>query len=827
MSEAQSLTYIEIDVDRCSLDYGVSPCTASIPTTGNRKCFVSLGSCQDRDNFDNVPVTIRFAIDAAYLPDDIECIPCLTAVDFSPSIVSLGVDLGQRASLKAVFKDHPDSDTGPHGDPYLADRAYNPFTQGTFFGKFRARNPYLRGRNLRLIRGVVGQALGAMETRHFIIESFDGPLPDGSFSITAKDVLKLADGDRAQAPVLSNGYLQAGIDDNDMALTLSPTGIGNAEYPASGTAAIGGKEIVTFTRSGDAITITARAQYNTVAVAHEAQDRFQVCLVYDGEDPADIVADLLETYAGVDAAYIPIAEWLTETDAYLQRLYTTCIPEPTAVSTLLKEVIEQAALALAWDDEAQIIRLQVLRGILTSAQRFTEETTVEGSIESREQADKRISRVWTYFGIINPLRPIDQPDNYRSSAETPDEQSEQDYGAAAIKKIFSRWIPENGRNVAERLNAIQIARYKVPPRRFNFDLWRDGQTEPALLQGARIEAWFIQDDTGAPSEVPIQITRVNPQAERFKIEAEEMLFDVPADFNDRIVTIDVSTFNFNLRDAYDDLYPEPETGTEARCIVSSGAIVGSTSAASPAFDIGDWPTDAATGNRTSGSPIISGLSVDAVAAGWTAGMVVAGTGIPTNTKIVSVDSTSQITLDANATSGSGTSTSLTVYTVLLTIEIEGRIQGKGGAGGAGGTVSSQFGKDGSPGGDALYTRYPVTIDGNGEIYGGGGGGGGGSGGFPPPYLWQDGGYGGGGQGYQPGAGSGSAATTEAPGSGSSGIGSGGAGGGIGSSPVLQGADGGSYNLGVNGVGGAAGNAIDGESFITEAGSLTVTGARVN
>jgi hypothetical protein len=823
MSSAQALTYIEIDVDRCANDYGVSPCTASIPTTGSRKCFRSLGSCQDRDNFDNDPVTIRFAVDASYLPKDIECIPCLTDVDFSPSIVSLGVDLGQRASIKITCKDHPDSDTGPHGDPYLSDRDYNPFARGTFFGKFVARNPYLRGRNLRLIRGTVGQALADMETRHFIIESFDGPRPDGSFSITAKDVLKLADGDRAQAPVLSNGFLQSGIDNNDMALTLSPAGIGNAEYPASGTAQIGGKEIVTFTRSGDAITITARAQYNTTAVAHSAQDRFQLCKVYTSADVADIISDLLVNYASVDPDFIPIGDWQTETATYLQLLYTACIAEPTAVSDLLKELIEQAALALAWDDEGQVIRLQVLRGILTDTQQFTADNYVVGTLDTKEQPERRITRVWTYFGLINPLEPIDEPNNYRSSAEAYDPLIELNHGAIALKKIYSRWISE--RAVADRLNAILIARYKRPPRRISLDLWRDGQYQPRILDGADVEARGVQDDTGAVLPMPAQITRVNPQPDRFKLELEEIYFDVPEGFDDRVVTIDVSRYDFNFRDAYDVQYPEPETGDEVTVRIYAGAIVGSTSTATPAFDVGDWPTEAATGNRTSGSPILSSLSVDPIAAGWTSGMTVAGTGIPSKAKILSVDSPSQITLDKNATSGSGTSTSLTIYTVLLKMELHGRVQGKGGNGGTGGR-SGTPGVAGGAGGTALYTRYPIAIEEDGEIWGGGGGGGGSSGSPGPGGVFVNGLRGAGGQGYQPGVGGGTPATTETRGIGANANYTGQAGhGGVegGNGTAGQSFPGGSGG----GAGGAGGSAIDGDSFVTEVGSPDVQGSRVN
>lgn len=118
--------------------------------------------------------------------------------------------------------------------------------------------------------------------------------------------------------------MTADIDDNDLSFTLSPAGIGNTGYPASGTGAIGGKEVVTFTRVADVVTIV-RAQFNTEAVAHKAGDRFQLCLVYDAEDPADVIADLFENYASIPSSAIPLASWQAETAAYYRRLVSACI----------------------------------------------------------------------------------------------------------------------------------------------------------------------------------------------------------------------------------------------------------------------------------------------------------------------------------------------------------------------------------------------------------------------------------------------------------------------------------------------------------------------
>jgi hypothetical protein len=590
----QAVVYVEIDVDFCALNYGVAPCQAVLGVTGDDRCYNTLKTCQDRLNFSNDPVTLRFAQDAAYLPPEIEAIPSIMSVSFSPAVISLGKDLGQRATLNVTFRDHPHDDTGEGFDPYRALRDYDAFSTGSFWGKFRARQPYLKGRSLRLIRGYVGQTLAEMETRHYVIEAFNGPTPQGGYSIEAKDILKLADGDRAQAPIVSNGFLVAGISAAALSATLSPSGIGNVEYPASGHVAIGGEEIVSFTRSGDVLTIV-RAQLGTTAAAHDAQDRVQLCLTYAGDDPADIISDLLTNYAGIDAAYIPLTQWQTETGTFLQRVYTATIAEATDVKKLVSELIEQAALAMWWDDEAQLIRLKVLRAISTDAQTFDETNTLAGTLRTKEQPGQRASQIWTWYGQRNPLRPIDEPDNYRSTLATVNLQAETDEGQAAITKIFARWIPAFGRDTAERLNDILLGRFQVPPRQFQFEVMRDTVDAPMLGGGYQVAGWSIQDEAGRPATAPIQVTRLNALSDRYTVEAEEMLFEQldPADLIDRTIIIDSNVNSVNFRTLHDSIYPAPvaleSPSISVTCIIETGVIVGSDNTSGPAFDVGTWP----------------------------------------------------------------------------------------------------------------------------------------------------------------------------------------------------------------------------------------------
>jgi hypothetical protein len=483
--------------------------------------------------------TWRFAVPTEYLPRDVDCIPSVASISYTPATISLGENLGERASVTITFKDHRHIMNG------------EPFEQGTFFGKWRARyGQKLRGRAVRWLNGLEGQALEDMPTRHFFIDSTDGPTVDGTYTIVCKDLLKFADSDRALAPVLSNGRLAAGISDTDVSAALLPNGIGNEEYPASGHLCFGGKEIVSFTRSGDNLTIT-RGQLGTAPIDHDASERAQLVLYYDGDDVADIINDLFVNYAAVDSGYIPLTDWQAETAANLSVIYARAITEPTAVGKLVAELVEQAALAVWWDELAQIVRLQVLKEIATDAVLWDEDKILQGSLKVKDQPDKRISQIWTYYGQRDPADRGDNEDNYRNALADVDLGRETEYGGSLIRKIMGSWVATE--NAAQRLNQVQMSRFRDPPRRFNFDLF---PTATCLAgQGARIRWRQNQDVLGNIVEdgAPIQVTRVAVEAGVIHVEAEEMLASgVVVLTHTVILTAIGGVFNWTVPDDWND-----------------------------------------------------------------------------------------------------------------------------------------------------------------------------------------------------------------------------------------------------------------------------------
>lgn len=736
------LTYIEIDVPK----------------------FDSPSSPNDVE-------TWRFTYDVDYLPADIEAIASLRSLSFTPSVISLGGDLGFRASLSVGFSDHRH---------IFISEAFN---SGTFWGKWRARHgTKLRGYALRWIQGTFGQTLSEMETRHFTIESSSGPDTSGMYQIRAQDILKLADDDRSQAPVISSGFLTGDLTDVETSATIGAAGIGDAEYPSSGHVAIGGEEICAFTRSGDNLTLT-RGQLGTDAVAHESGDRVQLVLRYSGENPADIIYDLLVNYAGISSSFINLTSWTTETENFLQRLYTATIPEPVAVRELVSELIEQAALAIWWEPLTQNIRLQVLRSISTDADVFDEDNTLEDSLRIKEQPETRVSRVWCYFGQRNSLLPLDEINNYRSVAVDIDPTAETEYGTPAIKKIFSRWIPFGGTSVAERAIALQISRFRDPPRRFNFSLFRYGSENPTLGSGYRLKAWPLQLTDGSADSVPIQITSLNPREDIYEVEAEEALFATVEtdDLNQRTITIDSDVEAVNLRSLHDDIYPEPETGSPTifvTCYINANVLVGSTGISTPAFDVGSWPA---------GIQITIVNNGNIIGAGGDGGDCT-GPSVPVELRY-------------------GNDGGTALYTrVDITLENNGNIAGGGGGGGAGHYNDTGHARGGGGGGAGIPPGQPGLDYDNGSTKSPSGEAGntlnGGDGGF---------------SGASGGTGFGDDGNNI----------NGGRGGGGGGGAGADGGDSTPSTSGGTALGGSVGTAIDGTSFVTKSVSGSIYGGEVN
>lgn len=587
----QRLSYYEIDLEVCELTHGEGLC----PATGE-PCFNTRKTCQAIDAYTPTTQVLRLGKPSMHNPGGIDAVENIADSSYTPSIVKLGESIGTRASLKITATDHPSPDTGAGGDPYLEQRNYDPSERGTFWGKLRARHPYMRGNKLRWYNGRVGQSLEQMERRTYIIDSIEGPNTRGQFMIKAKDPLTLTESKRAQAPKLSRGVLGSALSETATSFTVSPSGVGE-DYPDSGKVAIGGNEIVSYTRSGDTFTIS-RGINNTEIKEHDEGDRVQWVLEYSSQEPENVLFDLLTNYAQVPAELITLDNWTAELNEFLGRRYSGVIAEPTPVVDLINELLEQAALSIWWDEIGETLQLQVLRNVAKGSFVYNDDFMLAGSFKQREQPDKRVSQVWTYYGQINPLESQDDPKNYRNTLLTVNQASELNWGEPAVKKVYSRWMTQFALSAAERLNTLVLSRFAEPPRMFEFNLLRDSGTPlPPLGSGLRLQSFFNQDPTGAPVISPCQAIEVKVSDVGVGVKAEEVVItDVddggtppePPDVKRVVISADAT--NVNLREVYLDIFSEAQDGDTVICEVRESVIVTSETTSAPAFDNGTgWP----------------------------------------------------------------------------------------------------------------------------------------------------------------------------------------------------------------------------------------------
>jgi hypothetical protein len=476
----EPITIVEIDIDFCTLTYGTSPCTASVGTTGDFKCYNTLTTCQDTENYDKGSLTLRFCTQSRYFPSPSEdelYIPIVEGVSSNPTEINISngsndlQPLGKRASVSIRMRDIPYNDA--RVDKYISDRGFDPIDKSTFWAKFLARNQYYQNRALRVRDGYIGETVSSMRTRNYVIDKINGPDSSGRVTIVAKDILKLAEDKRAQAPAASTGVLDAAITDSATSATLSPSGVGADEYPSSGKVRIN-NEVMSFTRSSDTLTLT-RAQNNTEGAAHDEGDTVQLCLEYDDDRVDIIMEDLLTTYAGVDASYIDTTDWADEASTWLSGAsFDTVITEPTGVTTLLGELSEQGGCFIWWDDVNQEIRFKAVRPVnQDTVTDITEDSNIIAeSFKVTQKPDERLSQVWLYYSMVDYTESLSEASNFNvllANVDLDKEGTDQ-YGEKRVAVIYSRWL--TSANSAEALNVTsrKLASYSDNPKYYQFDV---------------------------------------------------------------------------------------------------------------------------------------------------------------------------------------------------------------------------------------------------------------------------------------------------------------------------------------------------------------------
>jgi len=515
------VTWVEVDLERCARRWGVGACTAALSAAAPAKCFGSIATCPV-DAFMPEVMTLRFIDPRGPVPMGEIYYPALTDVSARSATVNLaGSDarlssLGRRATVKVTLADFEHHDRGI--DPYQAERVtgaaqfsgvgYDP-ARGTFFGKLKARWPYYSGRALRVKTGEMrGGAVVNVVTRAYVISDWSGPSDSGVVVIEGKDILSVADNARAVAPALSGGYLTANITATDTALTLTPEGIGDLEYPPAGRVRIG-SECADFTRAGDVLTLTARGVAGTSAAGHNARDSAQLVLRFNAARVDDVLRALLVDFAGVPAEFIPTAEWAAERARWLADLkLTTDITAPVGVAALVGELAD-LGVSIWWDDVAQKIRIKANRPPDDEPIYDLNDDAHIIGIQSDDRNEDRLTEIQFFTVQIDPTKSATDAANFLRMTVTYDFEAKapERYGDTRARKIYSRWLNSGADQLVGLLAARLLMRFSAPPQRIKARV--DAKDRAiGLTDVVRLQTASIVDATGRAAPRLMQVIEV-------------------------------------------------------------------------------------------------------------------------------------------------------------------------------------------------------------------------------------------------------------------------------------------------------------------------------
>lgn len=458
---------IELEPNICTNVCGVAPCAAVFAVGG--ECYNTRTTCLDPNNYAESTKIYRYSDQP--LGPEIGAIDCVSGMpSFNPTKIDSIRSLGERGRVSVTFSDFPHHDRDT--DPYYATRLYNPMENGSYWGKFKARNKYIQNRILRVRLGYSKYPWdwNVWSSFEYLIEKIEGPDSGGNVTVIGRDMLSLIDIKKSQYPPQTNATLTYDIPIGGAASLIIEGDLTN--YPTGGGYVVINDEAIKYTsRAANVLTAITRAQFNTVEADHSAGDEVQVCGVYENENFVDIFTDLL-TRAGVDSQYFDTANYATEKARWWTLYnYTRCITKPTPIGKLITELVTQSIANTWWDDRTQKIKLKALAPTDAAVEipLYTDDNDFElGKTEVTEQTDKRVSRVIIRYNKISPTAG-DENKNYDTLINI-DAESEQLYTEEKTLEIKAEWLGADNYNQVVALGKRLINKYKNDPKRIKFVL---------------------------------------------------------------------------------------------------------------------------------------------------------------------------------------------------------------------------------------------------------------------------------------------------------------------------------------------------------------------
>jgi hypothetical protein len=423
---------------------------------------------------------MRFSQIGVPLPKGFKAFPVLSNVRQSSTTANIGGadprygTLGKQATIDFELTDFTYHDRGI--DPYASERVsgaaqfsgvgYRPEDRTTFLAKLKARWPNYAGSIVRLCRAyIVDGVITDQSTYHHVLKEIAGP-SGGSVKVTAYSIFDLMNEKKAVCPKPTRGALVSDISAGAGSFTVTPTGIGNAEYAASGFLTIG-SEVMAFTRVNNTFTVT-RGQKGTSAATHSAADTVQQAWSCDNARLDDVAAELILDFTETPSSWVPLVEWEDEVTRWGASIrLTTMVTSPTPVGTLVGELADLGCNIIP-DERAAEIRLRMNRPIDgDTVYSITDDNAYEITQEDREE--DRITQVYFVHKRADPTKGIgsgDDVSNYLKRSLTVNKDAFDLYGEQVrTRTIRTRWLDQGDDTTVSIVSWQLLRRFEKAPMR--------------------------------------------------------------------------------------------------------------------------------------------------------------------------------------------------------------------------------------------------------------------------------------------------------------------------------------------------------------------------
>ncbi len=527
---------VEIDLDRCDLNYSVSPCTATLLADGSR-CFYSFGTCQDPSNYTRITRTYRFCLNDVPWPDNsVQVYPLLSKIVTVSQEIRYNRLFVYPEKLSINFQlDHLPLPVDSDKDFFNTARV------GEFWRNLIARNRNYAGRAVRVYRG-----FAPVDGSFFALADFAKVGPDyvirgvshdkRAFSLNVES--PLAELDRKEVPWTISDDNVTVFPLTDAATELLVTDASEFPDPANFTrndiyVLVEGEEIdppeddrseymkVTAVDVGLNKLTVDRVELGSLAgdfksgatVKHvaffgtPALGSGDIQATQDPGNVVEVLRDMLEWADVLEADIDGDSFDFVKNQFWPRDNILRVLSKPQRVSKIMQELREVRSIAIYINGAGKWAATMVAPS--TDPATYTEDTILEGSSKITEDDARRLTRARIFWDPLDPDESGSKPQDFQRGVVVIDTdlEGENNFGDKKDRTITDPWLGRTTtsaevRNICRSL--ITFRRFGERLVKFTLDI-----TENALNVGelVAIQSGVTVDGRGGKSVLPCLITK--------------------------------------------------------------------------------------------------------------------------------------------------------------------------------------------------------------------------------------------------------------------------------------------------------------------------------